>query len=194
VSRRTASGAGGPPRTPRIRESEVVRTAAEFLAGQGYHVYPNLDSNDYFDLVARRGDEVGLVEAKVSGSRVVLVQALKRRVWGDWVAVVLPSETAAQRLVARTEATRASPVGVWSAHDGKVRVVRPAGSWLRPGDPDPFSELRNRFRAILDRIDSGELPANLAWEGLGGAIRRASGGRGFGEWRLDEPVRDASTE
>jgi hypothetical protein len=174
-------------RAPRITEREVVRTAAAFLEQQGYRVYPNPDATDYFDLVARRGDEVGLVEAKVSGSRAVLVQALKRRAWGDWVAVVLPSEKAAARLAARTDGTRASRVGVWATHEGTVRVVRAAGPWVRPGEEDPFSDLRSRFRAILDRIDSGDLPPDVRWAGVVRSVRRASGGRGFAEWRLDEP-------
>jgi len=175
------------PRAPRIPETEVVRVAARYLEEQGYRVYPNLDSNDYFDLVARRGNEVGLVEAKVSGSRVVLLQALKRRAWGDWVAVVLPSETAAARLAARTATTRAERVGVWVAAAGTVRVVRAAGPWVRPGEDDPFSDLRRWFRSVLDRVDSGELPTDVPWEGVVRSVRRASGGRGFAEWRLDEP-------
>jgi len=179
----------GARRAPRVREREVVRTAAAFLEQGGYRVYPNLDANDYFDLVARRGNEVGLVEAKVSGSREVLVQALKRRAWGNWVAVVLPSETAARRLAARTEGTRAAPVGVWATSpEGGVRVIRAARPWIRPGEEDPFAELRERFRVVLDRIDSGDLPANLRWDGVVGSVRRASGGRGFKEWRLDEPT------
>jgi len=179
---------GGSRRASRPSEREVVATAARFLEGKGYRVYPNPDANDYFDLVARRGAEVGLVEAKVSGSREVLAQALKRRAWGDWVAVVLPSERAAERLAARTNGTRAAPVGVWATTGSSVRVVRPAGEWVRRGEEDPFSDLRERFRSVLDRIDSGELPADVRWEGVLGAVRRASGGRGFKEWRLDEPV------
>lgn len=175
-------------RTVRPSEREVVGTAARFLEQQGYRVYPNPDATDYFDLVARRGNEVGLVEAKVSGGRAVLAQALKRRAWGDWVAVVLPSEKAAERLAARTERTRAARVGVWVAREGSVRVVRAAGPWVRSGDEDPFSDLRERFRTVLDRVDSGELPADVRWAGVVGSVRRASGGRGFKEWRLDEPV------
>jgi hypothetical protein len=174
--------------SPRISEKEVVAAAAAFLQGKGYRVYPNPDTTDYFDLVARRGDEVGLVEAKVTGSRAVLVQALKRRAWGDWVAVVLPSEKAAERLAARTERTRAAPVGVWAATKGTVRVVREAGSWVRAGEEDPFADLRIRFRAVLDRIDSGEIPPEVRWAGVVRAVRRAGGGRGFAEWRLDEPM------
>lgn len=178
----------GVPRRPRRSEREVVQCAATFLEAAGYRVYTNPDSTDYFDLVARRGDEVGLVEAKVSGSREVLSQALKRRAWGDWVAVVLPSPTAAERLAARTTGTRAEPVGVWVAEEGgRIRVVRAAGRWVRAGENDPFVELRARFRSVLDRLDSGELPAEVRWAGVVGAVRRASGGRGFREWRLDEP-------
>lgn len=177
----------GVARRARVSEREVVRTTARYLEGRGYRVYPNLDANDYFDLVVRRGGEVGLVEAKVSGSRAVLVQALRRRAWGDWVAVVLPSEKAAERLAARTDGTRASPVGVWATVGETVRVVRAAAAWVTPGDDDPFADLKERFRSVLDRIDSGELPADLRWGGVVGAVRRASGGRGFREWRLDEP-------
>jgi hypothetical protein len=146
-----------------------VASGADFLITQLF-----FDNRFYFDLVARRGDEVGLVEAKVSGTRVVLLQAIKRRAWGDWVAVVLPSAKAAERLARRTGGTRAAPVGVWTTHGGAVRVVRPAGSWTRPGEEDPFSDLRNRFRSVLDRIDSGELPSGVPWAGVVGAVRRAS--------------------
>jgi hypothetical protein len=186
VTRRSPSA----KKRPRIAEREVVRVAAEYLEQRGYRVYPNPDTADYFDLVARRGDEVGLVEAKVSGSRAVLVQALKRRAWGDWVAVVLPSETAAKRLALRTNGTRASRVGVWSTGRGRVTVVRPAEPWVRPGENDPFSELRRRFRTVLDRIDSGEIPKDVPWGGIVRVVRQASGGRSFAEWRLDEIVED----
>jgi len=179
----------GSRRAPRPSEREVVETTARHLSAQGYRVYPNPDATDYFDLVVRRGNEVGLVEAKVSGSRAVLAQALKRRAWGDWVAVVLPSEVAAERLAARTNGTRAAPVGVWATtKDGSVRVVRAAASWVREGEEDPFADLRERFRTVLDRIDSGEIPPDVRWAGVVGSVRRASGGRGFKEWRLDEPV------
>jgi hypothetical protein len=181
-------------RRPRISEREVVKVAAEYLEQQGYRVYPNPDTADYFDLVARRGDEVGLVEAKVSGTRTVLVQALKRRAWGDWVAVVLPSEKAAERLALRTHRTRASRVGVWSTGRGRVTVVRPARPWVRPGEADPFSDLRRRFRSVLDRIDSGEIPREVRWGGIVRVVRQASGGRSFAEWRLDEVAEDDRPE
>lgn len=166
----------------------MVRVVARHLEGLGYTVRVNPDGTDYFDLVARKGDEVGLVEVKVADSRSVFVQALERRGWGDWTAVALGSATAAERLARRTAATRAEPVGVWSVAGNLVRVHRPARAWAEGDDADPFRSLRERFRRLLDAIDSGELPEGARWEGVPRAVRRATGGRGFAEWRLDEPL------
>jgi hypothetical protein len=173
---------------PRPSEGDLVRAVALHLEGQGYRVRIDPDGTDYFDLVARRGNEVGLVEAKVVGSRAVLAQALKRRGWGDWTAVALGSAIAAERLARRTTATRAEPVGVWSVAGSSVRVHRPARAWADAGGADPFRPLRDRFRRLLDAIDAGELPEAARWDGVPRAVRRASGGRGFSEWRLDEPL------
>ncbi len=179
----------GPGRARRatLPETEVVRIAAVHLERQGYRVRVDPDGHDYFDLVARRGQEVGLVEAKRADARAVLVQALKRRGWGDWTAVVLASPRAAERLVDRTEGTRAGPVGVWCISGGIVRILRPARTWAVAGGPDPYAELRARFRRLLDALDSGALPSGVPWEGVMREVRRASGGRSFSEWRLDEP-------
>ena len=174
----------------RPSERDLVRAAARHLEAEGFRVRIDPDGRDYFDLVARRGDEVGLVEAKVANSRAVLAQALKRRGWGDWTAVVLGSATSAERLARRTLATRAEPVGVWSVSGDGVRVHRPARRWADPDGPDPFRALRERFRRLLDAIDAGELPEAARWDGVPRAVRRASGGRGFAEWRLDEPLPD----
>lgn len=179
------TGASAP--RPRPRETAIVAVARRYLEAGGYRVWVDPDGRDYFDLVARRGREVGLVEAKVAGSRAVLAQALRRRVWGDWVAVVLPSERAARALAARTSGTRASPVGVWFARDDAVTVVRAARPWTTGSDPDPYADLRERFGRVLDALDSGALPGAVRWDGVVREVRRASGGRGFAEWRLDEP-------
>lgn len=175
--------------TPRARwptEQALVEEGARYLEELGYRTWPNPDGTDYFDLVARKGPEVGLVEAKVADSRTVLAQALTRRVWGDWVAVLVGSRRSAERLETRTRTTRAAPVGVWTVQDGRVRVLRPARSWVVPGEPDPYAELRERFRRILDALEAGDLPAGLSWNSVPGSVRRASHGRKFKEWRLDE--------
>jgi hypothetical protein len=179
-----SDGASGGPSRP---ERELVEAARRHLEADGYRVWVDPDGRDYFDLVARRGGEVGLVEAKVQGSRAVLLQALRRRVWGDWSAVVLRSERSARALAARTDATRAAPIGVWFVGGEAVTVVRPARPWVAPNAPDPYAGLRERFRKILDGLESGEWPSSIRWDGVVREVRRASGGRGFSEWRLDEP-------
>ncbi len=171
----------------RLSEAEIVRVVARHLEAEGYAVRVDPDGTDYFDLVARRGPEIGLIEAKVADSREVLAQALRRRGWGDWSAVVLGSPISAARLVGRTVGTRAEPVGVWSIDRGSVRVHRVARPWVIAGTPDPYETLRARFRRVLDALDAHDLPEGVRWDGVVGEVRRASGGRRFSEWRLDEP-------
>jgi hypothetical protein len=177
---------------PRPSERSVVEATARYLERQGYRTRIDPDGTDYFDLVARRGDEVGLIEAKVANSRAVFTQALVRRVWGDWVAVVLASRRSAIALGERSRGTRAEPVGIWWCEGDEVGVVRAARSWASPDGDDPYAPLRARFRGVLDALDRGDVPEGLSWSGVPGTVRRVSGGRGFREWRLDEPSdRDA---
>ena len=171
-------------------ETEIVRCVARALEAQGYRVRIDPDGTDYFDLVARKGEEVGLIEAKVAHPRKVWAQAVRRRGWGSWNAVVLARPVSAERLAARTAHSRAAPIGVWSIDHGELRVHRPARTWVTPQGPDPYADLRERFRRILDALEDGTLPADARWEGVPRAVRRASRGRGFSEWRLDEPSPD----
>ncbi len=174
----------------RPSEAQLVAAGAQYLEGQGYRTYVDPDHADYFDLVARKGDEVGLVEAKVGDARTVLRQALTRRVWGDWVAVLLHPPRSARSLEERTRERRMSPVGVWTWDGATVEVLRPARRWLSEGVDDPYAELRARFRGVLDALDRGEIPSGLGWDGVPGSVRGASHGRRFREWRLDEPLPD----
>lgn len=176
--------------SPYLRERYLVRAVARYLEAKGYRVRVDPDGRDYFDLVARRGNEVGLVEAKLVDGRSVLTQALRRRVWGEWVAVALGSARAAERLAARTAGTRSAPVGIWHVQEGTVHVVRPATPWTSPESHDPYAPLRDRFRTLLDALDRGEVPEAVRWDGVVREVRRASGGRGFREWRLDESPPD----
>lgn len=180
MTRRLARG------SPTPSEAELVRTVAQYLSEQGYRVVADPDGTDYFDVVARRGNEVGLVEVKVRDARTVLAQALRRRGWGNWSAIALGSERAASRLASRTAGTRAAPVGIWSVGPCTVRVHREATPWVADGQDDPFAPLREQFRRWLDLVGSVELAGPVRWAGIPAAVRRASGGRGFAEWRLDE--------
>jgi hypothetical protein len=173
------------PRPVRPPERELLEAVAREYAERGYRTYVDPDGSDYFDLAVRREEEVGLIEGKLAGASEVLGQALRRRPWADWVAVVLASERSAQRLIARTTAHRASVVGVWACSDGRARELRPPTS-CRADPEDPFEEHRRRFRQHLLDLDRGVLPAGVRWSSVVGEVRRASAGRGFSEWRLDE--------
>jgi len=174
------------PARPRRPERELLEAVAGALQSRGYRTYLDPDGTDYFDLAVRAGDEVGLVEGKRSDVRAVLAQALRRRPWADWVAVALGSERAAARAVERTKERRSAGVGVWVASPGAVRELRPAISTHPPGGSDPFAATRERFRQHLVDLDLGVRPAGVPWSGVLSAVRRASEGRGFAEWRLDE--------
>ncbi len=166
-------------------ERQLLRAVAEAYRERGYRTYLDPDGADYFDLAVRRGPEVGLLEGKVSGPSAVLAQALRRRPWADWVAVVLGSRRSAERLAARTAGQRAEVVGVWAVESGRAVELRPPRRAELEG---PFAETRGRFRALLEGLDLGELPSGVRWSGVPRAVRRASSGRGFAEWRLDEPT------
>ena len=174
-------------RTPRRPERDLLETVAGVLRTRGYRTYLDPDGTDYFDLVVRRDETVGVLEGKAGGASNVLAQALVRRPWADWVAVVVGSRRAAERLVARTEGHRAAFVGVWSCVAGEVRELREAQP-IPSGPADPFEATRARLRSALDALDRGELPAGIPWSDVLGEVRRSSGGRRYREWRLDEVV------
>ncbi len=174
------------PALPR-RERDLLRTVAREFEAQGYRTYLDPDGTDYFDLVVRRGEEVGLVEGKLRDGRRVLVQALERRAWGDWAAVAVASRRSAEAIVRRSEGTRASPVGVYFESDGALVRLREPRRWVERSGEDPFASLRARFRRLLEAVDRGEIPEGATWSDVQREVRRASGGRGFSEWRLDEP-------
>ncbi|MCI4355433.1 MAG: hypothetical protein L3K06_08740, partial [Thermoplasmata archaeon] len=101
------------PAKPRLRESELRAPVVAHLTAEGFRTWVAPDGRDYFDIVALRGEEIGLVELKVSAARQVFGQALRRRAWADWVAVAIPGRKAAERLLARPGAERAGRIGVW---------------------------------------------------------------------------------
>lgn len=176
--------AAGPRSRP--SERELLATVARRFGELGYRCHRDPDGTDYFDLAVRRGAEVGLVEGKVGRPSAVLAQALRRRAWGDWVAVAVDSPRAAERLAGATEGRRAEAVGIYAVAGDRLQEVRRP----RPAPPDdPFAPCRDRFRRLLDDLEAGARPVGVRWSDVLAEVRRASGGRRFAEWRLDEPRR-----
>ncbi len=169
-----------------MRESELRAPVCTHLEAQGYRAWAAPDGRDYFDVVAVRGEEIGLVELKVSAARQVFAQALRRRAWADWVAVAMPGRLAAERLLTRPAAARAQRVGVWVVADGRVTELRAARPMYAEDEAKPFGEARDRLREVLRSLESGELPAGTDWglfhaPRLPGPHRRSTR-----DWRLEE--------
>ncbi len=167
-------------------EARLGRVVAGWLEAQGYRVVVNPDATDYFDLVAIRTGEVGLVELKASADRRVRAQAWERRAWARWLAVATSSPRAAAAIARPRGAGPADRLGVWLVRDGTVTVVRAPTPLVRPGEADPFRALRERFARRIDEWLRTPSARAVRWTGLGRSIRRASHGRRFSEWRLEE--------
>ncbi|MFZ0698805.1 MAG: hypothetical protein WAN74_01225 [Thermoplasmata archaeon] len=171
-----------------LSEHALAAPVQRHLEELGYRVWIDPDGRDYFDVVARREEEVGLVELKLADGPRVFTQALRRRAWGDWVAVAVASERSAERLVQLRTTPLARRVGIWFVQGDTVEVRRASQPWSGPGAP--YEEERRTFRAVLDRLASGEIPAGVGWGGVGRMVRRASGGRGFQEYTIEELTRN----
>ncbi|MFG1530350.1 MAG: hypothetical protein AAFA34_03645 [Thermoplasmata archaeon] len=178
------------PETRGGPERAMAQVAARYLEGQGYRAWIDPDGQDYFDLAATRGTEVGLIELKAHSPAHVLAQALQRRAWGDWGCVAVGTLRGAERLVEQTREGLAHRVGVWWIQGTEVRVLREPEAWPATPSNDLFERPRRRLRERLRQLNEGTLPPGLRWTGLATARRRLSGGRGFGEWRLEEFERD----
>ncbi|MGI0139743.1 MAG: hypothetical protein ACREBT_01110 [Thermoplasmata archaeon] len=174
-------------REPAFRfEAEMVAPMRAHLEREHYRVYVNPDGRDYFDMIARRGSELGLVELKRTLGAKVFGQALRRRAWGDWVAVALGSEMAARRLVAERTGRLSAAVGVYWVHGSTVDCLRPSRAVPAMAAVDGRPSARTELAGWLDAVDRGELPREVHWDGLFHDLRRLSGGRRYREWTLEE--------
>jgi hypothetical protein len=169
-------------------EAELAPAVRTHLEARGYRVWVDPDGSGYFDVVARRGTEVGLVELKIADWRRVFEQALRRRGWADWVAVALPRRSLAERLSARPSAPRALRVGVWVVAGDTVSVLRDARSLVSEGETDPFVALKGQLVEALDLLEGGALAPGIRWGfAVAPSPSRRAGRRGATrEWRLEE--------
>jgi hypothetical protein len=170
---------------PRPRETTLIPPVERHLTADGYTVLVNPDGEDYFDLAAVRGEEVGLVELKIADWKTLKVQAAVRRTYADWVAVALPRRSLAERLLARMEGPLLHPVGVWLVEGEQLEILRAAEGWP-PATRALFPEHRAALREMLAARAAGSLPVGATWSGFAARSAREAGGRHVREWRLDE--------
>lgn len=169
-----------------MRERDLAAPVVAHLEAQGYRVWVDPDGSDFLDVVARRGTEIGLVELKLADWRKVLAQAQRRRGWADWIAVVLPRDSLASKLLDVPQAERARRIGVWVVRDGALHVRRAAEPLWQPGEARPFDELRARIEELTDRMIDGSLPEGVRWNLPGSQGRIGHGKRSTRDWRLEE--------
>ncbi len=169
-----------------MKEIELRAPVRAHLEAQGYRTWADPDGHDYFDIVALRGEELGLVELKVSAARQVFGQALRRRAWADWVAVAIPGRRAAARLIERAGAERSERIGVWVVADGRVEELRPARALYRPDEEAPFERARAALRTMLRALESGAIPEGSDWGIFGSPRLPGAHRRSTRDWRLEE--------
>ncbi|MCI4320390.1 MAG: hypothetical protein L3K23_09740 [Thermoplasmata archaeon] len=174
------------PQRVRLPERALAEPVRRHLESEGYRVWVDPDGSDFLDVVARREGVVGLVELKVADWKTVLVQALRRRAWGDWVAVALPRRSLADKVLARSATGRPERVGVWVVSGESVEVVRPALRLYDPGEPDPFEAPRARLRLFLDALEEGGLPEGFEWGLAAHAAHVTHRRRPALDWTLEE--------
>ncbi|MGI0054062.1 MAG: hypothetical protein ACREC5_04535 [Thermoplasmata archaeon] len=166
-------------------EIDLAAPVAERLRGDGYEVFVDPDGTGYFDIAARRGEEIGLVELKLSAWRTLLRQAVARRAYGDWVAAALPRDRLTERIAKSSEAGPGRSIGVWLVAGGRVEVIRPARPW--PAETRAsFRPCREALRELLDQRSAGLLPEGTSWTGFPARSGRARGSRASTEWRIEE--------
>lgn len=146
-----------------MKEVELRAPVVDFLTRRGYRCYVDPDGHDYLDLVAVRGREVGMVELKVADWRRVQEQALLRRGWGTWVALVLPRRSLAERVAAHPRPPKGDRIGVWYLDKGEVVELRVARPMVGPGEVDPFPGLKEHLLESLKLLDAGVLTPDLPW-------------------------------
>lgn len=179
-----------------MREEELRAPLEAYLAPRGFRLRFDPDGSGYFDAVALRGEEVGLVELKVADWRRVFEQALVRRGWGDWVAVLLPRRSLAEKVLGLRAPPAAKAVGVWYLDSGQVRELRQVGPFPAARGEEAFGPLKRHLVESLAMLESGLLPPGVEWRIVRRPRRRGPRGRPIDPrlWRIEEFASDPDLE
>jgi hypothetical protein len=137
-----------PPSTPiRPREADLYPAVKAYLQRQGYDVKGEVGAAD---IVARRGDDLLIVELKLGFSLTLLHQAVDRLSVTDLVYVAVPAGGKDKALKANVKLARRIGFGVMTVRlrDGFVEVL---------ADPGPYAARlskpkRSRLIRAFDRL------------------------------------------
>ena len=168
------------------REAELRAPLKAYFGARGYRVWADPDGADFLDLVVAREEEVGLVELKLSDWKTVRAQAVARRALADWVAVALPSQRLAEKLIGSLRGPIAPRVGVFRVDGPQVAELRAPVRLEPPSEGSIAAEARSGFRTLVKAALDGTVPPGLSW---GAGARRTGRGRFY---RLDEFPEPAS--
>ena len=130
------------------RESDLYPPLKAFLQRQGYAVKGEVGAAD---VVARRGDELVIVELKQSFSLALFHQGIERLAITDHVYLAVPAGGKTKPLKANVKLARRLGLGVLTvrARDGFVEVL------AEPGPYAPRASRKKRARLVkaFDRLD-----------------------------------------
>jgi hypothetical protein len=132
---------------PKIRETDLSDPIKAYLQARGYDVKGEVGAAD---IVARRGDDLLVVELKLGFSLALLHQAVDRLALTDLVYVAVPAGGRAKALAANVRLARRIGFGVITVRlrDGFVTVL---------ADPGPYAARvsqpkRARLLRAFDRL------------------------------------------
>lgn len=119
------------------READLYPPVKAYLQRQGYEVKGEVGAAD---VVARRGEDVVVVELKLGFSLALFHQGIERLAVTDLVYVAVPSGGKAKALKANVKLARRVGLGVMTVRlrDGHVEVL---------ADPGPYAPRKSRKKA-----------------------------------------------
>ena len=143
------------------READLSPPLKAFLTRQGYEVKGEVGPAD---IVARKGDEVVIVEIKLGFSLALFHQGVDRLALSDQVYLAVPAGGKAKALKANVRLARRLGLGVLTvrARDGFVEVLATPG----PYAPRKSRKKQVRLKRAFDRLDGDPNAGGATRHGL----------------------------
>ncbi|KQI69097.1 hypothetical protein AN189_05785 [Loktanella sp. 3ANDIMAR09] len=136
------------------RESDLYPPLKAWFAAQGYTVKGEVGAAD---LVARKGDEIIVVELKLGFSLTLFHQAMDRLAVSDTVYVAVPAGGKAKPFAANVKLARRLGLGVLSVRlrDGFVETHATPGGYTPRKSPKKIKRLQKAFDRLQGDPNAG---------------------------------------